>query len=142
MLPSGGTVSTLFSLLESYSLPFVLKSMRPFALSPTPKKDGKSLPPLNPIRLLTGLWKFGGHKNLIETPLTRADGSQVGRSWGLHQGGRLYGPNFRFGGFLQMKNFLAGIFGYYFLLLVQLAIALPPLRYLAKMYKGPELEKQ
>ncbi|KAL9946172.1 hypothetical protein ACHAO5_004168 [Verticillium nonalfalfae] len=110
--PSGGTLATVLTLLDNFSVQEVQASFRPYALSPIP----------NPTRAPsrdTILTKIFGARHVPElgtvtTSLAgTTDAAIVQRSWGLHTSlneQESYGPNFSFKEYFRVRNLLHGVF--------------------------------
>ena len=130
--PSGGTVATALGLLDHYSLKEVAKSAGTWASSPVPRigpKDGPSL-----ISKLFGVRKVPGLGTLTTSLAASPNIATVQRSWGLLDGGKLYGPNFTYHEYLGVRNTAIAVAVHFAFVFVSLAAAIPPLRWLAKRY--------
>lgn len=128
--PSGGTLATLLGLADHYSLKEVGDSMKPWALSPIvgskPQKPTslgtkifgvRSVPPLG--TLSTSI--FAGPNAVI-----------VQRSWGLLDGGKVYGPKFTYEEYAKVPNKATGVALHFVVCLLSLALASPLIRWLLK----------
>ena len=130
--PSGGTVATALGLLDHYSLKEVAKSAGTWASSPVPRtgpEDGPSL-----ISKLFGVRKVPGLGTLTTSLAASPNIATVQRSWGLLDGGKLYGPNFTYHEYLGVRNTAIAVAVHFAFVFVSLAAAIPPLRWLAKRY--------
>lgn len=98
MAPSGGTLSTVRSIFDVYSLSYLAKSGAPNATSPisVPKHTRPGI-----LQMLFG-YHFVPELGVLSTSIQAAsDVPIVYRSWGLlTQGGAGYGGNFRFSPFV------------------------------------------
>ena len=130
--PSGGTVATALGLLDHYSLKEVAKSAGTWASSPVPRtgpQDGPSL-----IKKVFGVRKVTGLGTLTTSLAASPNVATVQRSWGLLDGGKLYGPNFTYHEYLGVRNTAIAVAVHFAFVFVSLAAAIPPLRWLAKRY--------
>ncbi|PTB56705.1 hypothetical protein M431DRAFT_111921 [Trichoderma harzianum CBS 226.95] len=112
--PSGGTVSTVLTIFDHFTLSELAESGKPFALSPIPH-------PGEPKRHNASIWQkiFGVHyvPNLgtVTTAFTSsADQGLVERSWGLlseipSRKDEFYGPNFHWAECYRPRNWLYGV---------------------------------
>ena len=62
------------------------------------------------------------------------DTAIVQRSWGLHDSGRYYGPNFHYSEHIRVRNTLVGIGIHFAFALAALALLSPAARWLAKKF--------
>jgi hypothetical protein len=128
---SGGSLSTVFAMLEAYSIKDLLAAGVPYALSPIP---GPKIPDntswftkIFGVRSVPGLGTLtSSMSGSIDTPI-------VHRSWGLLG----YGPNFRFGEYKKVRNPLHGIAVHFGLSLVPLLLLLPFSSTIAKLFMTP-----
>jgi len=70
----------------------------------------------------------------------------VHRSWGLFDGGKWYGKDFRFAALLRARNAITGTMQHYGLTMLQILMLLPPGRWLLSKWlnapgQGPEREE-
>lgn len=138
-LPSGGTLTTVLTAFDNFSLRDLRKSMAPYALSPVPRPDGQRGHP----GLLT--YVTGGstvrHLGQLTTSLFGStNAAQVERTWGLlsslpGRGTDFYGPQFSFVEYARARNWLQGLQMHWMLALGGLLLAVfPPFRWLAKRF--------
>ncbi|KAK4218103.1 Saccharopine dehydrogenase-like oxidoreductase [Rhypophila decipiens] len=132
--PSGGTLATVMTIRDSFTLKELSDPMKPYALSPVPHPRSASTPALEPpssslFTKLTGLVKLpilGLHTTSLPAATDRA---QVHRTWGLFESGIVsqpsYGPNFSWRQQLRTKNFWSGITFHYSLVLFGLLFVVP-----------------
>ncbi|TVY82175.1 putative trans-acting enoyl reductase [Lachnellula suecica] len=130
--PSGGTLSTILSILDVYTFKELREAGTPFALSPIPgpaTRDPESwTTKLLGIRAVSGL-------GIMTTSLQAvADRPIVQRSWGLLGGPSFYGPNFRFSAYMRAQNHLIAVVIHFGLAIASLLIAIPPVRTLLKRF--------
>ncbi|KAI0400974.1 hypothetical protein F4802DRAFT_609735 [Xylaria palmicola] len=147
--PSGGTLATLISLFETYSLKEVAASHQPYALSPIP--SSKSAPKPSIHSRLTGIYHVP-NLGLHTTSLAAGtDAAVVQRTWGLLQQEpalqkQTYGPNFTFREYMKTRNVVTAVMMHYSLLAGSLLLAFcPPFRKLLRRFvfqpgQGPSRE--
>lgn len=135
--PSGGTLATVFSLFDHFTLGEVGRAFRPYALSPVPNL--KSAPPREPLTAkILGVRTIPELGTLTTSPAGTTDASIVQRSWGLHASlpskqNESYGPNFSFAEYYRARNWLHGIIIHFSLVLLGVVIA-TPLRSIARRF--------
>lgn len=130
--PSGGTVATALGLLDHYSLKEVAKSAGTWASSPVPRtgpEDGPSL-----TSKLFGVRKVPGLGTLTTSLAASPNVATVQRSWGLLDGGKLYGPNFSYHEYLGVRNTAIAVVVHFTFIFVSLVMVIPPIRWLAKRF--------
>ena len=130
--PSGGSVATALGILDHYSLKEVAKSAGTWATSPIPRigpEDGPSL-----ISKLFGVRKVPGLGTLTTSISAGPNVATVQRSWGLLEGGKLYGPNFTYREYLSVRNTAIAVALHFVFTFMSLAVAIPPVRWLAKKF--------
>ena len=128
--PSGGTLATILSLMNHYSLKQIGKSSGSWVTSPIPGPKTQS----------TESWvsKFFGARfvpglGTLTTSISAAPNiAVVQRSWGLLDGGKLYGSRFQYHEYMRVRNSIVGIFLHFTLTFAGLALIFPPIRWLAK----------
>lgn len=140
--PSGGTLATVLSLFESYSLSYLAKSQKPWALSPVPRTDYRKKPVME---VLTGLRTEPDLGILSDSIQGPADIPIIHRSWGLYDGGKFYGPKFHLTAYMKVRNQLQGFFLHLALTFGVLALIIPPVRWLLRQFvyqpgEGPTKE--
>ncbi|KAK3902065.1 Saccharopine dehydrogenase-like oxidoreductase [Staphylotrichum tortipilum] len=147
--PSGGTLATVFTILDNFSLAELHASHVPYALSPVPRPAAAPPKPSLWTRL-TGLVNIPGLGLLTTSLAGSTDAAQVQRTWGLlssvpsrkEQG---YGPNFSFREYMRPRNWLTGVAIHFGLMVLGLVMATPWLRRVVakRVYQpgeGPEAE--
>ncbi|KAI9780050.1 MAG: hypothetical protein M1839_007032 [Geoglossum umbratile] len=123
---SGGTLTTLFTSLETLSFKELLEASKPWALSPVEgAKYGRSTS-------LLGLRTVPDLGTLTPSPIADTDRSVVHRTWGLLDGGRAYGMNFRYNEYVKVRNVFTGLMFRAAFGAAMLAILFPPIRWLLK----------
>jgi hypothetical protein len=130
--PSGGTLNTVFTLLDVYSIKQLGAASAPYALSPIPGpkiKNTKSwITKLFGVRVVPDL-------GILTTSIgASADQPIVQRSWGLLGGNSFYGPNFRFGEYSKARNYLVAVMIHFGLAIGALCLAVPIFRKLARRF--------
>lgn len=141
--PSGGTILTMLSLFDHYSLMQIGKSLKPFALSPVQPQSNHSSQSL--VSKITGVRQDKDLGILTDWIQAKVDAAIVQRSWGLLEGGKHYGPNFQFNEYMATKSTVAGVLVHFGMLFGMALFALPPFRWIMKklVYQpgdGPEME--
>ncbi|KAE9367343.1 hypothetical protein N431DRAFT_561351 [Stipitochalara longipes BDJ] len=130
--PSGGTLNTIFTLMDTFSFKQLEAAHAPYSISPIP---GPKTP--NPNPLVTRIFGVRAVADLgiLTTSLGRvSDTPIVERSWGLLGGAEFYGPNFHFSEFYKSRNYLTAIMTHFSILVGSLFIAIPFMRTLARKY--------
>ena len=140
---SGGTLSTVLTLWDSFSLADMAKSQGQWALCPVPPPKQTGSKPL--LEKLTGIRDVSDLGTLTDSIQGPADIPIVGRSWGLHDQGRLYGPNFRLSAYMRARNYLTSFAFHVALTVGFTALIIPPVRWLLKNFvyqpgEGPTKE--
>ncbi|CAK7214159.1 hypothetical protein SBRCBS47491_002054 [Sporothrix bragantina] len=138
-LPSGGTLDTVLTIFDNFSLSDLRSSMAPYALSPVSRPSGHrgSVPWLS---YLTGGLRVRHLGQLTTSMSGTTNAAQVERTWGLLQSlpGRKaedYGSNFSFMEYSRARNWLQGAQIHWMLTLGGFLLAtFPPFRWLAKRY--------
>ncbi|KAI9712084.1 MAG: hypothetical protein M1820_001793 [Bogoriella megaspora] len=150
--PSGGTLATVFSLVEHYPISHIVKSSKPYALSPvvplkkTTKPQAKTSFWTSFLQKLTGVRTVPRLGRLTTSVSGGTDRTIVYRSWGLDNAGTTYGPNFRFSPYMRARNYLHGMIMRNLLGLGTLLLFLKPFRWLMKRFtyqpgQGPTREQ-
>lgn len=132
--PSGGTLMTILSILDTYSIRTVTASMRDYAMLPEGVAAKPPAPPkLSLLTRLFGVRQVPDLGTLTTAISGNADRVIVQRSWGLHGGhDSLYGPNFYFSPYMRVRNVLLGVATHLALALGMLFLVVPPLRTILK----------
>ncbi|KAK3616758.1 hypothetical protein LTR56_025750 [Elasticomyces elasticus] len=130
--PSGGTLATVLTLFDTYSLSHLAKSGRPLSLcpiTPTSKPAGRPL-----LETITGVRTVSDLGTLTDSLQSAADIPIVNRTWGLMHGGKFYGPSFHLTCYARTRNALTGLGVHILMTLGFLAILLPPVRWLLQRF--------
>ena len=130
--PSGGTLNSLFTLLDVYSLKQIGAAKASYALSPMPRpktKDAKSwITKLFGVRVIPEL-------GILTTSISASiDVPIVQRSWGLLGGSGFYGPNFRIEEYSKARNYLTAVLVHFGLVAGTICLAIPFLRKFARRF--------
>ena len=135
--PSGGTLATIFGIVDHYGLKKVAKSSSgSWASSPIPRSKPDRSQPL--VTRLLGVRSVAGLGTMTSSPPAGPNVGTVQRSWGLLDSGKLYGSNFTYNEYLGVRSSIVGVLAHFVFMLGALAIALPPLRWIAKkLVTGP-----
>ncbi|GME33541.1 Saccharopine dehydrogenase / Homospermidine synthase [Neofusicoccum parvum] len=141
--PSGGTLLTMLSLFDHYSLIQIGKSLKPFALSPVQPQSNKSSQGI--ASKVLGIRQDKDLGVLTDWVGAKVDAAIVGRSWGLWDGGKLYGPNFQFNEHMVATSTVAGVLVHFSMVFGMALFALPPFRWIMKKLiyqpgEGPQIE--
>ncbi|KAK3110827.1 hypothetical protein LTR53_014492 [Teratosphaeriaceae sp. CCFEE 6253] len=143
-VPSGGTLATVLTLSDTYSLSHLAKSGRPWSLSPVQPVVKAPQRPLQ--EQITGVRTVSDLGTLTDSLQSAADIPIVNRTWGLIDGGNLYGPKFHLTCYARTRNMLTGLGVHAMMTLGFLAILLPPVRWLLQRFvvapgEGPSKEQ-
>ncbi len=134
--PSGGTLATVLSLMDHYTLRQIGHSSGSWATSPIPGPKSQSSSSL--VSKLLGIRSVPGLGTLTTSISAAPNTAVVQRSWGLIDGGKLYGSRFQFHEYMRVRNSVVGIGLHVALAFAGLALMLPPVRWLAKkLVYGP-----
>ncbi|KAL4892294.1 Saccharopine dehydrogenase-domain-containing protein [Aspergillus ambiguus] len=138
---SGGTLTTILTMLDTLSVSDVLKSFQPFALAAsTPPKD---IPRESILDKVLGARAVRDMGTLTTSPSGIADITVVHRSSTLMP--EFYGPRFYFRQFLRVRNVFVGVAVHYLFLVGLTLLLLPPVRWLLRQViyapgQGPSME--
>ncbi|KAL8370110.1 hypothetical protein RB595_000470 [Gaeumannomyces hyphopodioides] len=110
--PSGGTIDTVFNVLDRFSLKELSRALKPYALSPVPRPN-RPRPKPSLVRRLTGLVTVPGLGLLTTSFAGRTNVAIVERTWGLlattsSRQPQAYGPNFSFREYMPAPSRLRG----------------------------------
>ena len=129
---SGGTLATVLSMMDHYSLKQIGKSSGSWATSPVPgpqvQSSGSWFSRLLGIRSVPDL-------GTLTTSISAAPNiAIVQRSWGLFDGGKLYGSKFQYHEYMRVRSSLVGIALHFAFTFAGLALTFPPARWLVKRF--------
>lgn len=126
---SGGTLSTILTLFDSYGLGDLAKSFSRWNLSTVAAPQQSHSRPI--WERLSGLRMEHGLGGLLTDSIQGpTDIPLVHRSWSLYEGGQLYGPNFYLSAYMRAKTLIRGIVIHLALTFGFLALIFPPVRWL------------
>jgi hypothetical protein len=131
--PSGGTVSTILSIFDVYSLKELGDANKPYGLSPIPGPLHKdSVPRTTKLLGVRYIRDLGIQTTYIFA--SAADRPLVHRSWGLLGGPSNYGPNFEFNEYKKTQNYLTGTLSHLGLVLGAIFVSIPFVRAFIKRF--------
>lgn len=130
--PSGGSLATVLSIMDHYSLKEIRKSSGSWATSPVP--GPKSQSSRSWVRRLLGIRSVPGLGTLTTSISAAPNIAVVQRSWGLFDDGKLYGSRFQYDEYMRVRNSVVGIALHFALAFAGLALIFPPVRWLAKKF--------
>ncbi|MCJ1438619.1 hypothetical protein MMC27_008009 [Xylographa pallens] len=141
-LPSGGTLATVFGVFDHYGIGRLIESSKPYALSPIPGHKDELVPLLT---RLSGV-RYEPDLGTLTTGLAAGvNTSLVQRSWGLLDRGNYYGQNFHYKEYATTRSTFTGLVTHLMITFGMAALAIPPVRWLLKMFvhqpgEGPTKE--
>lgn len=130
--PSGGSLATVLSIMDHYSLKEIRKSSGSWATSPVPGPKPQSS--RSWVRRLLGIRSVPGLGTLTTSISAAPNIAVVQRSWGLFDDGKLYGSRFQYDEYMRVRNSVVGIALHFALAFAGLALTFPPVRWLAKKF--------
>ncbi|KAK5174520.1 uncharacterized protein LTR77_001600 [Saxophila tyrrhenica] len=141
---SGGSLATVMNMFESFTSSQMIKARNPWCLCPVSPPQQVPSRPL--LERLTGTRSDRDMGTLTDGIQAFSDLPIVHRSWGLCDEGKLYGPKFRATAYMKSRNMITAIGFHLALVIAFSALALPPLRWLAKKFiyepgQGPTKEQ-
>ena len=146
--PSGGSIATVHSLLDTYGFATVSRSIN-WINCPVPRPSipsPKSL--LNRLsNAIFGARQVSGLPDYQTTSVNAGPNiATVQRSWGLFDSGKYYGPNFDYEEYIETKSWWQGVLVHWAFALALPFIALPFMRSLLRPFlfqpgQGPDREK-
>ncbi|KAJ9296510.1 hypothetical protein DTO271G3_5208 [Paecilomyces variotii] len=139
--PSGGTLATILTTLETTSLTDLIKSADPFALAAA--EPPKQTPRRSLSELVSGITSVSDLGTLTTSPSGMADMAIVHRSSTLMR--EFYGPRFYFRHYAHVRNAFVGVVFHYAFLVGIILLTLPPVRWLVSKFvyapgQGPSKE--
>ena len=130
--PSGGTLATILTLMDHYSLKQIGNSSGSWTTSPIPVSKPRSTQSW--VSKLLGI-RFVPCLGTLTTSISAAPNTAiVQRSWGLFDGGKLYGSRFHYSEYMRVRNSVVGIALHIALAFTALALIFPPVRWTAKKF--------
>ena len=133
--PSGGTLATVLTLFDTYSLLQLAKRMHPWSLSAVPPPKQKSTTGI--VERLTGIRVDPDLGILTDSIQGPSDIPIVNRTWSLMEGGQHYqhyGPNFQLKAYMRTKSYFNTFAVHFAMIFGVMAIAFPPVRWLLKKF--------
>ena len=130
--PSGGTLATVLSIMDHYSLKQIGMSSGSWATSPVPRPKSQSS--RSWVSKLLGVRSVPGLGTLTTSISAASDVAVVQRSWGLLDDGKLYGSKFQYHEYMKVRNSVVGVAIHFALAFAGLALIFPPGRWLAKKF--------
>lgn len=130
--PSGGTLATILSMMDHYSLKQIGKSSGSWATSPVPGPSPQSSPSW--VSKLLGIRSVPGLGTLATSISAAPNIAVVQRSWGLFDAGKLYGSRFQYNEYMRVRDSVVGVALHFALAFAGLALIFSPVRWLAKRY--------
>ena len=130
--PSGGTLATVFSVMEHYDLKQIGRSIGSWATSPVPKPRTHSSQSW--VSKILGIRYVPGLGTLTTSLSAGTNIATVQRSWGLLDAGKLYGSNFQCHEYMRARNSIFGIVAHLALAFAGLALIFPPVRFFIKKF--------
>jgi short subunit dehydrogenase-like uncharacterized protein len=139
--PSGGTLATVLTLFDSYSIAEIRASLDPFVLSPSPLPTRSSSRGL--LSRIFGPFSYPDLGQLTTSMTASANVPIVHRSSGLMPS--FYSTSFRFGEYLSVSNYAWGVAIHLGLAFASILLTLSPVRSLIKKFiyqpgQGPTVE--
>ena len=130
--PSGGTLATVLSIMDHYSLKQIGMASGSWATSPVPGPKIQS--PRSLLGRLLGVRSVPGLGTLTTSISASSNVPVVQRSWGLLGGGKLYGSKFQYHEYMSARNSVVGTAMHFALTFAGLVLIFPPVRWLAKKF--------
>lgn len=128
--PSGGTMASVFTILDDYSLLDLARASHPSSMCPVNTSQYSQNRPF--LSRLLG-YRYEPALGTLTTSLNGPpDIPVVMRSWGLLNSGKTYGPNFMFRPYILAKNAVAGIITHFIVSALPLILALRPVRWILR----------
>ena len=124
---SGGTLATILTIMDHYSLKQIGKSHGSWTTSPIPGPKSQSSPSW--ASKFLGIRSVSGLGTLTTSVSAGPNIAIVQRSWGLLDGGKLYGTNFQYNEYMRVRNSINGVALHFALAFAGLALTLRPFRW-------------
>ena len=131
-VPSGGTLATVLGIMDHYSLREIARASGTWASSPVPGPKLKQSPPL--LSKIFGIRTIPGLGTLTSSISAGPNTATVQRSWGLLDGGKLYGPRFSYHEYAAVRSAAVGLALNFAMLFGAISLAFPPVRWLLKRF--------
>lgn len=130
--PSGGTLATVLSIMDHYSLKQIGRASGSWATSPIPGPKNQSS--RSWVERLLGIRSVSDLGTLTTSISAGSNTAVVQRSWGLLDGGKLYGSKFQFHEYLRARSSVFGIAIHFAFAFAGLALIFAPVRWMAKKF--------
>lgn len=124
---SGGTLATILTILDHYSLKQIGKSHAPWTTSPIPGPKPQSSQSW--VSRILGIRSVPCLGTLTTSVSAGPNIAVVQRSWGLLDGGKLYGTNFQYYEYMRVRNSIIGVAMHFALAFAGLALIFRPFRW-------------
>ncbi|KAH6610404.1 hypothetical protein Trco_000424 [Trichoderma cornu-damae] len=140
--PSGGSWSTIITMLAHFTSSEVAESAKPFAHSPVPPPAGAKAHRASIWHKIFGVRHVPNLGTLTTSVTSPADRPIIERSWGLlsqipSRKDEFYGPNFHWAEYFRSRNWLHGIIIHWALVAIVFLITfVPPVRAVIRKF-GP-----
>ena len=134
--PSGGTLATALGLSEHYSVREIARASGTWATSPVP--GPKHTRSSSWMTRLSGIRKVKGLGTLTTSITAGSNVPIVQRSWGLLDGGKIYGETFSYEEYAAVSTVVIGCLVHFAFALGVIALHIPPFQWLtAKFLYAP-----
>ncbi|KAH7419616.1 Saccharopine dehydrogenase-domain-containing protein [Cadophora sp. MPI-SDFR-AT-0126] len=130
--PSGGTLNSVLSLMDTWSLKDIATAHEPGSLSPIPVPKAQSYKSI--VTKIFGFRSVSDLGILTSSLGGTADRPIIYRSWALLGGDKTYGPNFHFSEYMKARNYLGAIAIHFGLMIGSVLLAIPLFRTIARKY--------
>lgn len=124
---SGGSLATILSIMDHYSLKQIEKSHRSWITSPIPGPVPQSSQSW--VSKYLGIRSVPGLGTLTTSISAGPNIAVVQRSWGLLDGGRHYGANFQYSEYMRVRSSIIGVAMHFALAFAGLALIFRPFRW-------------
>ncbi|KAL1965705.1 hypothetical protein VTN77DRAFT_5205 [Rasamsonia byssochlamydoides] len=142
--PSGGTLNTILTIIETLKLSDLAKFADPYALAASPPPPTRVAPKKSLAELILGLRSVPDLGTLTTSPSGHNDETIVNRSSTLLPD--FYGPKFSYRHFLHVRNAFIGVAFHYAFIIGIALLLLPPVRWIVRRFvyapgQGPSREE-
>lgn len=130
--PSGGSLATILTIMDHYSLKQIGKSSGSWATSPIPGPKPQSS--RSWVSRFLGVRNVPGLGTLATSISAAPNIAIVQRSWGLLDDGKLYSSKFQYDEYMRVRNSVSGIAMHFAIAFAGLALVFPPVRWFLKKF--------